>query len=69
MFKEFAVAGRARLTVWLDVEFPQTANRRSGAVVESLTGGSIVVERSTYGADAGGGQWATGLSVPATRLP
>jgi uncharacterized repeat protein (TIGR01451 family) len=67
--KSFAVAGGARLTVWLDVEFPQAAGRRFGAVVESLSGGSLVVERSSYGADATGRPFATGVSVPATRLP
>jgi uncharacterized repeat protein (TIGR01451 family) len=67
--KDLSIAGGARLTVWLDVEFPQAANRRFAAIVESLSGGSIVVERSTYGGDAAGRVWATGLSAPATRLP
>jgi uncharacterized repeat protein (TIGR01451 family) len=67
--KDFPVAAGARLNVWLDVEFPATANRRFAAVVESVSGGSILVERSSYGADADGRGWATGLSVPATRLP
>jgi hypothetical protein len=44
----FRPAG-ARLTVWLDAEFPQAAGQRFGAVVESLSGGSLIVERSTYG--------------------
>jgi uncharacterized repeat protein (TIGR01451 family) len=67
--KDFAIAGGARLNVWLDVEFPGAADRRFAAIVESLSGGTIFVERSTYAADAQGRPWATGLSVPATRLP
>jgi hypothetical protein len=49
--------------------FPTSANRRYGAVVESLgaTPAQIVVERAQYW-DANGVSWAAGTNALATKL-
>jgi uncharacterized repeat protein (TIGR01451 family) len=63
------VKANSRTNVAVGVEFPEAANRRFGAVVESI--GSmpvqIVVERAMY-SDAGGVAWAAGSNALGTRL-
>ena len=51
------------------VEVPATANRRFGAVIESIGSSpvQIVVERAMYD-NAGGVTWAAGSNNLATRL-
>ena len=48
-------------------QYPGTANRRFGVVVES-DGPSIVVERAMY-SNANGIVWAAGTAAVATPLP
>ena len=66
--KEFDVAAASRLNVDVRAEFPQAAGRGFGAVVESLNGQALVVERSMYN-DANGLRWAAGTNALATPLP
>jgi hypothetical protein len=68
--RTFAVPGQRRFNVDVRAEFPEAANRRFGAIVESLgtAPAEIVVERATY-RDALGQRWAAGTNSLATRLP
>ena len=65
--RDFVVAANSRFNVDIGAFFPQSAGRRFGAIVESVTGSPIVVERATY-SDAGGVAWAAGGNALATRL-
>ena len=68
--RDFAVAADGRLTVWVNQSFPEAADRKCAAVVESTSGAlPIIVERATYGSDAEGRHWATGISARGTKLP
>jgi uncharacterized repeat protein (TIGR01451 family) len=65
-----ALRPKSRVNVPVDVaSFPTSANRRYGAVVESLgaTPAQIVVERAQYW-DANGVSWAAGTNALATKL-
>lgn len=63
-----AVAATSRLNVSVHDEFPSARGRRFGALVESLDGTPIVVERAMY-SDSAGQRWAAGSNALATRLP
>ena len=65
--RTFTIGGSSRFNVNVGVEFPEAAGRRFGAVVESTSPASIVVERATYW-NAGGVAWAAGTNAMATRL-
>jgi uncharacterized repeat protein (TIGR01451 family) len=60
----------SRTNVSVDSDFPTAANRRFGALIESLGGtpAQIVVERAMY-ANANGIIWAAGTNALATKLP
>jgi glucose/arabinose dehydrogenase len=68
--RTFNIAAQSRFNVDVAAEFPAAANRRFGAIVESLgtPAAQIVVERATY-SDAGAVRWAAGGSARATLLP
>jgi len=66
--RDFVVGANSRFNVDVGAFFPQAAGKRFGALVESVTGSPIVVERATY-SDAGGVTWAAGANALATRLP
>ncbi|MFN8062588.1 MAG: hypothetical protein U0Q12_25775 [Vicinamibacterales bacterium] len=66
--RTFSVPGDSRYSVDLRAMFPQAADQRFGAVVESVTTGQrIVVERALYW-DAAGVHWAAGTDALATKL-
>ena len=64
---DFNVAGNTRLTIDVDRYFPTAAGRRFGAIVNSLNGAQIVVERAMY-SNAAGVVWAAGTNALGTRL-
>ena len=68
--KVFALPATSRTNVSVQVEFPAAADRRFGALVESLgtTPAELVVERAMY-ANANGIVFAAGTNALATRLP
>ncbi len=63
------IAANSRTNVAVGVDVPAAANRRFGAVVESLGANpvQIVVERAMY-SNAGGVTWAAGSNNLGTRL-
>ncbi|AMY08693.1 hypothetical protein LuPra_01897 [Luteitalea pratensis] len=65
----FTVTARSRFNVDTRHEFPETANRRFGAIIESLgaTPAQLVVERAMYW-DARGKTWAAGTNALGTKL-
>jgi Beta-propeller repeat len=65
----FTLQANSRTNVNVEVEFPVSANRRYGAVIESLgaTPMELVVERAMY-SNAGGVVWAAGTNALATKL-
>jgi uncharacterized repeat protein (TIGR01451 family) len=67
--KDFALPANGRTTVNVQVEFASSANKRYGAVVESLgtTPAALVVERAMY-SNANGVVWAAGTDALATKL-
>ncbi len=67
--KTFALPPSSRTNVSVQVEFPAAADRRYGAVVQTLgaTPAQIVVERAMY-ANANGVIWAAGTNALATKL-
>jgi uncharacterized repeat protein (TIGR01451 family) len=67
--RTFALAANSRTTVSVQVEFPSAANKRYGAVVDSLgaTPAQLVVERAMY-SNANGVVWAAGTDALATKL-
>ena len=65
--RDFVVGANSRFNVDIGAFFPEAAGRRFGAIVESMTGSPIVVERATY-SDAAGVTWAAGGNALATRL-
>jgi uncharacterized repeat protein (TIGR01451 family) len=68
--KVFALPATSRTNISVQVEFPAAADRRFGALVESLgtTPAELVVERAMY-ANANGIVFAAGTDALATRLP
>ena len=68
--RTFPLSATSRFNVDVAAEFPESANKRFGVLVESLgtTPAQLVVERAMYG-DAGGVRWAAGSNALATRLP
>jgi hypothetical protein len=65
--KDFTVLPNSRKTIDVLAEYPATANSQFGAVIESLTGEPIVVERAMY-SDAFGVTFAAGTNALGTRL-
>ena len=67
--RTFIVGAHSRFNVDVGAEFPATAGRRFGTVVESLGDppAQIVVERAMY-TSPGGVFWAAGTNALATRL-
>ncbi len=65
--RTFTVAGNSRFNVDVRTYFPEATFKRFGALVESLDGRQIVVERAMY-SNAGGVFWAAGSNALATRL-
>ena len=71
MVKTYDVAANSRFNIWVDYEDFQLANTDVSAVVTSLTGQPIIVERAMY-ANSGGrffgaGHNGAGVTAPATR--
>jgi hypothetical protein len=66
----YNVPAHSRTNVPVSSDFPASANKRFGALIESLgvTPVQIVVERAMYWS-AGGATWAAGTAALATRLP
>jgi hypothetical protein len=62
LVRSYAVAGRSRLTIWVDVEGPEFQEEEFSAVFHAPV--PIMVERSMY-ADAPGQTWAGGTSTAA----
>ncbi len=67
--RTYALPALSRTNVPVLFDFPQSAGRRFGAIVETLgeTPAQIVVERAVY-SDAEGIHWAAGSNALATRL-
>jgi hypothetical protein len=67
--KTFHLQPNSRTNVNVDADFPASANRRYGAVIDSLGGtpAQLVVERAMY-SNAGGVVWAAGTNALATKL-
>jgi uncharacterized protein (TIGR03437 family) len=67
--KPFDLAATSRTNVAMAADFPESAGKRFGVLVESIgtTPAEIVVERAMYW-NAGGGVWAAGTNALATRL-
>ena len=68
--RTYNLAANSRLTVSTQVDFPATADKRYGALIESLgaTPAELVVERAMY-SNADGVIWAAGTNALATKLP
>jgi len=67
--KDFSIGANSRFSVPVAAEFPASANRRFGALVESLGAvpAQIVVERAAY-SNTGLAIWAAGTNALAARL-
>ena len=74
---DYVVPANGRTTVGVNYDFtpigePSIVGKRFGALVESLTGEQIVVERAMYSSDGGpatfGPYWPAGTNALATRL-
>jgi Tol biopolymer transport system component/subtilisin-like proprotein convertase family protein len=65
--RDVTVLPNSRKTVDVGTVFPESAGLAYGAVIESLTGEQIVVERAMY-SDAFGVTWAAGTNALGTRL-
>ena len=68
--RTITLPARSRTTIGVSAEFPASAGRRFGALVESLgtTPAQIVVERAMY-TSPGGVTWAAGTNALATPVP
>ena len=68
--RTFTVAASSRFNVAVSTDFPEAADRRFGALVESLGSSPIpiVVERAMY-TNAGGVLWSGGTNALGTPLP
>ncbi|MBA2353154.1 MAG: hypothetical protein H0V80_00650, partial [Acidobacteria bacterium] len=68
--RDFVMTASSRFNVAPASDFPATAGKRYGLLVESIGGApvQIVVERAMY-SNAGGIRWAAGSNALATRLP
>jgi hypothetical protein len=68
--RTFTVAASSRFNVGVASEFAEAANRRFGALIESLGPGPapIVVERAMY-SNSGGLVWSAGTNALGARLP
>jgi uncharacterized repeat protein (TIGR01451 family) len=67
--RDFVLPARSRITVNASGDFPQSVNRRFGAVVESVgdPAAQIVVERAMY-TSPGGVTWTAGTNALAARI-
>jgi uncharacterized repeat protein (TIGR01451 family) len=68
--RQFPLAASSRSNVAPAADFPETAGKRFGMLIESIGGtpAQIVVERAMY-SDSGGVRWAAGTNALATKLP
>jgi len=68
--RTYTLAANSRTNVPIGDDFPASAGKTFGTIVESLgdTPARIVVERSMY-SDADGVVWAAGTNASGTRLP
>jgi hypothetical protein len=71
LVKRYDVAPQSRFNIWVDYEDARLAQTDVSAVITSLTGQPIIVERAMY-ANSGGrffgaGQSGAGVTSPATR--
>jgi hypothetical protein len=67
--RDFPVAATSRTNVAVALEFPNSAGKCFGAIVEALgPSPQIAVERAIY-SNAGGAIWAAGADALATKLP
>jgi hypothetical protein len=67
--RQYAIGASQRLTVDTRSDFPQTAGRRFGALVEAVGAGpALIVERSTYW-HANGVFWAGGTNALGVPVP
>jgi hypothetical protein len=67
--RTFALKANSRSNVTPAADFPETAGKRFGLLIESTgtTPAQIVVERAMY-SDSGGVKWAAGTNALATKL-
>jgi len=65
--RTYNMAAASRTNAQIGVDFPEAANKRFGAVVESLNGAQIVVERAMY-TSPNGDTWTAGTNAVATKL-
>ena len=67
--RDFALPASSRSNVAPAADFPETAGKRFGMLVESIGGtpAQIVVERAMY-SNAQGVRWAAGTNALATKL-
>ncbi|MBL8143433.1 MAG: hypothetical protein JNM38_20125 [Acidobacteria bacterium] len=67
--RDFALLANSRFNVAVGAEYPESAGRRFGTLVESLgaTPAQLVVERAMY-SNAEGTWWAAGTNALATKL-
>ena len=68
--RTFPLKANSRSNVTPAADFPETAGKRFGMLIESIgtTPAQIVVERAMY-SDSGGVKWAAGTNALATKLP
>jgi hypothetical protein len=71
LVRSYDIAPRSRFNIWVDYEDPRLAQTDVSAVITSLTGQPIIVERAMY-ANSGGrffgaGHNGAGVTAPATR--
>jgi hypothetical protein len=69
--KDYAVAPMSRFNIWVDLEHPRLAQTDVSAVITSVNGVAVIVERSMYmnagGRPFGAGHNSAGVTAPATR--
>jgi sugar lactone lactonase YvrE len=71
--RSYVLPPSSRTNAWVSAEFPESAGRRFGAIIESVVpaGGvwpaEIVVERAMY-SNAGGMRWAAGTNALGTKI-
>lgn len=66
--REWTVAAKSRFNIQVDAMVPELVDEQFGAVVEVISGGAVVVERSLYNT-VNGVMFAAGTNVAAVRLP
>lgn len=66
--KNFPVGATSRFNVWVNVQVPELGNENFSAIVESLGGQPIAVERALYNS-SGGVPFAAGTNGTGIRVP